>query len=661
MEGTEPVRRILSVLDLLDGPYDSIHDFARLPTALRLRHCLQIYDTVTATAGLLRFDEANDASWSGEFSHISSFLFASTSFLRRLKAANGSLVLIKNKETSVGRVAKIIATDKTPPHLDSITLPCRRVMGVFPSQIYPIKPNCASSNAEEIVFVSPLLAFNLGLHTSCLRFLLCNEGNIFKYFGRDEDQIVGQNTSEENLSLKVEVTALPTVVPKYASRLRICLVNIPKCCTPASLKGLRNSPFDICDHQKNMIKSSIHEFFKVDRFLMEGDIFCLHKVSNCTSELCFVCSDNSAKKNDLLYFKVASMEPSDELVFRVNCSQTALVLGGAAPSAIPPYNLFYNSSEQVPPQIETIKTLSTSIARMLCPSIHLNYRFGLLLYGPSGCGKRTVVRYLAKHTGYHVVEYSCHDMLASSGKGASDALAAAFKAAQRFAPCIMLLQHLDAFANHPSNEGPRPNIKKMASIIMEYSKPILWDDEAHATECVYYKDLFLVGPELLKRHPIIIVASAVTKEGLQTEFWRCFTYEINMAPLTEEQRRPILIQKLIGLKKMTNYNKDFSLELLRKLFYYQTSGFMPWDIDALFADIAAKLVHNAFISCEESTDNGAIDVEKVILNALERSKKQSATALGSPKVPNAEGEYVSHLEEVKKSIFDMVQASSRNE
>jgi peroxin-6 len=50
----------------------------------------------------------------------------------------------------------------------------------------------------------------------------------------------------------------------------------------------------------------------------------------------------------------------------------------------------------------------------------------------TGCGKRTVVRHIAQHTGLHVVEFSCHDMLTSSEKGASVAFAAAFKAAHRY-------------------------------------------------------------------------------------------------------------------------------------------------------------------------------------------------------------------------------------
>lgn len=47
----------------------------------------------------------------------------------------------------------------------------------------------------------------------------------------------------------------------------------------------------------------------------------------------------------------------------------------------------------------------------------------------AGCGKRTVVRYVARRLGLHVVEYNCHDLMVSDRT--SVALAQAFKMARR--------------------------------------------------------------------------------------------------------------------------------------------------------------------------------------------------------------------------------------
>lgn len=49
-----------------------------------------------------------------------------------------------------------------------------------------------------------------------------------------------------------------------------------------------------------------------------------------------------------------------------------------------------------------------------------------------GCGKRTVVRYVAHRLGLHVVEYGCHDLITSSERKTSVALASAFSMANRY-------------------------------------------------------------------------------------------------------------------------------------------------------------------------------------------------------------------------------------
>lgn len=216
-------------------------------------------------------------------------------------------VLIKNTETNVGRIAKIIILDSTAQNAeerDSITLEpsSHCVMGVLPSCTYPIKTDFILNNAKEVGFISPLLAFNLGLHTSCFKLLLTEEDKLFRYFESNKEEIERENMTQENLSLKIEVAPWPNL-PKYASHLRVSFVKIPECGMLASLKG--NSPIEVSDYQ-NMIDSALNEFFKVDRLLTKGDVFCVHKVWSCGSEMCIACCGKSAKKrsNDLIYFKV---------------------------------------------------------------------------------------------------------------------------------------------------------------------------------------------------------------------------------------------------------------------------------------------------------------------------------------------------------------------
>ena len=249
------------------------------------------------------------------------------------------------------------------------------------------------------------------------------------------------------------------------------------------------------------------------------------------------------------------MEPSDDPILRVNCDQTALVLGGSASAPVPPCSFFAAYDDSVPLHGEIVEQLASIIAPALCPSNILpRIKFSTFLYGPSGyrnitavssfslfttrlwtesfsktnaggagCGKRTVVRHVAKHLGMHVVECCCHDLMTSSESGASAALVAAFKEAQkysfflsfpccyvqlklipvlvgklfslvcftfpggdvylvsffiqysfwRYSPCIILLRHFDAIGNTSSSEGPQSEQSGIAanveSVIKQYT------------------------------------------------------------------------------------------------------------------------------------------------------------------------------------------------
>jgi len=79
------------------------------------------------------------------------------------------------------------------------------------------------------------------------------------------------------------------------------------------------------------------------------------------------------------------MEPSDEPILRVNCNETALVLGGAASAAIPPYSFFSASGDPLPLHGEIVEHLASIIAPALCPSdILTKIKFSTFIYGPSG-------------------------------------------------------------------------------------------------------------------------------------------------------------------------------------------------------------------------------------------------------------------------------------
>ncbi|XP_004493380.1 peroxisomal ATPase PEX6 [Cicer arietinum] len=619
--------------------------------------------------GILRF-----SGKSPSFDH-SALLALSTSLLKRLSITSGSPVLVKNAEMNTQRIAVAIALD--PPSSDTTTLDIvhsspstSRIMLVFPSCDFPISGPLLN---DEVAYLSPLLAFNLNLHISCLKSIIHNGDDALSSYFKPQYQVGDEDTAKSIEDSVINIELVPLAQPpRFASLLRVAFVKIPEC---GILDSIRPSSDVESKERQDMIDLALQKYFEVDRYLSRGDVFGINISWNCNSTICIPCNQITQKKNDnIICFKVVAMEPSDEPVLRVNKTLTALVLVGSSPSALPPDLLIAGSEGPVPLQRDTVKILASILAPTLCPSaLSSKFRVSVLLFGLAGCGKRTVVRYVARRLGLHVVEYNCHDLMSSDRT--SVALAQAFKTAQRYSPTILLLRHFDVFRDSHSPEGSlndqRGNTSEVASVIRKFTEPVgehgdrnsLMKSNGESVE---------KNAEKTSGHQVLLIAAADSSEGLPSTIRRCFSHEINIGALTEEQRAEML---LCSLQNVYGLLSNTELEGLVKETVGQTSGFMPRDMCALIADAGANLFpgsnaevdkdgpeeSNGSLSSKVTEDNDQSTVsprkpgKEDLVNALERSKKRNASALGTPKVPNVKWEDVGGLEDVKKSILDTVQ------
>ncbi|KAK1283540.1 Peroxisome biogenesis protein 6 [Acorus calamus] len=572
------------------------------------------------TAGILRRSSEDGVGLEGEPDEASQLVGVSVAVLKELSIVSGSLVLIKNVETNVGRIGKVFvlerpatASQKCKDELGLSSSQSSCEMGIFPSYAY--SPDKKLPCNQEVAYLSPLLAFNLGLHISCLKGLIHGGEETLKYLFEDGEHDMEGSAIEVDFSVHVELLSW-SHLPDFASHLRVSFVKIPECSVLGSLKG--SSMVETEDRQA-LIDSALHNYFKAERFLVRGDVFFVNIKWNCNSQMCLACTQNTLtnSSNNRIYFKVMAMEPLKEPILRANCERTALVLGGSVASAIPPDNLIRGPKRFTPLQKDTVKILASVLTPPLCPSaLSSKFRVSVLIDGPRGCGKRTIIRHVAQLLGLHVVEYSCHDLMSSSERKSSAALAQTFDMAHRYSPSVLLLRHFDVFAKLSSNEGsPTDQVgisSEVASVIREYTNPISEDEDSYSGGSASASDCFAGTREFLK--------------------------------------------DIVG----------------------QTSGFMPRDIRALIADASANFMprlskdgaDSEIRSCDERSSIGSeilIDsnssCKAVVQNlakedfsvALERSKKRSASALGTPKVPNVKWEDVGGLEDVKKSILDTVQ------
>ncbi|TKY61812.1 Peroxisome biogenesis protein 6 [Spatholobus suberectus] len=368
------------------------------PTNNLFQH--QSCPTFRFPVGILRFSNLTNPS----LDHSALIAF-STRLLKTLSITSGSPVLVKNIDTNTQKIAVAVALD--PPGTStnedspssSSSSSSSRIMLVFPSCDFP--RSGGSVLDDQVAYLSPLLAFNLNLHVACLKSVLHHgQDALASYFrpqGKRGDEDAAKSTVDSAINVELEPLGQP---PKFVSLLRVSFVKIPECGILDSIRA--SSPVESQERQ-DMIDLALQKYFEVDRYLSKGDVFGINISWNCNSPICIPCNQRSLNKDDnLICFKVVGMEPSDEPVFRVNKTLTALVLVGSSSSALPPDLLIGGAEGPVPLQGDTVNLLASILTPTFCPSVlSSKFRVSVLLYGLAGCGKRTVVRYVARRLGLH--------------------------------------------------------------------------------------------------------------------------------------------------------------------------------------------------------------------------------------------------------------------
>ncbi|KAK2436444.1 cell division control protein C [Trifolium repens] len=525
--------------------------------------------------GILRFSNKLPS-----FDH-SALIALSTSLLKRLSITSGSPVMVKNAEMNTQRIAVAIALD--PPGSDTTTLDINhspssssRIMLVFPSCDFPLS--------------GPLL--NGEIYYSCLKSIIHNGQDALSSYFKPQCQVgdedAAKSVEDSVINIELEPLAEP---PRFASLLRVAFVKIPECGVLDSIKPTSDVE---SKERQDMIDLALQNW-------------------NCNSTICIPCNHKTQKKSDnFICFKVIAMEPSDEPVLRVNKTLTALVLVGSSPSALPPDLLIAGPEGTVPLQRDTVKILASILAPTLCPTaLSSKFRVSVLLYGLAGCGKRTVVRYVVRRLGLHVVEYNCHDLMGS--ERTSVALTQVFKTAQRYSPTILLLRHFEVFQDSQSPEvsqnDQRGNTSEVASVIRKFTEPV--GEHGDSNSLVKSNGEFVEKTsEKTSGHQVLLIAAADSSEGLPSSIRRCFSHEINMGSLTEEQRAEMLLH---SLQNVYGLHSNTDLKGCVKEIVGQTSGFMPRDMCALIADAGASLFprSNAEVDKDEPEDADSSLISKV--------------------------------------------------
>lgn len=213
-------------------------------------------------------------------------------------------MLIKNIETNAQRIAQVVILDppRTHGHASGDKGPVSHppnTMIVFPS--YRLPSDDIPLLDQDIAYLSPLLAFNLDLHVSCLKSLVHqgNETLASLFYAKMDNETTTEVGDGSLITLGLEPLAQ---LPRYASHLRVSFIKIPECGTLESLKGSSSVE---AEERQELIDLALHNYFKVDRYLARGDIFNICINWNCNSVICIPCSQRSQNRSDnVIYFKV---------------------------------------------------------------------------------------------------------------------------------------------------------------------------------------------------------------------------------------------------------------------------------------------------------------------------------------------------------------------
>jgi len=174
-------------------------------------------------------------------------------------------------------------------------------MLVFPSLSFPQTQHQALD--QKVAYLSPLLAFNVDLHTSCLTSLLRHGKESLESLFDVKDGVEKSERGIEDCVVNIRLEPWP-YLPRYASHLRVSFVKIPECGTIESLRG--KSSIEAMDRQE-MIDLALQDYFSVDRFLAKGDVFRVQINWNCNSFTCIdCCLREKNNQGHIIYFKVHS-------------------------------------------------------------------------------------------------------------------------------------------------------------------------------------------------------------------------------------------------------------------------------------------------------------------------------------------------------------------
>ena len=187
----------------------------------------------------------------------------------------------------------------------------------------------------------------------------------------------------------------------------------------------------------------------------------------------------STAPNMAAYFQIVTIEGSGEASdesklhtygMRVDTKKTKMMQSGLEHSQVPIVTSYLGIVTETPklPVTSSLTAAESPFARLVelldasvnGPALELGLISSILMEGPRGCGKRTIVKWAADKLNLHLLEINCYDFVGETDVKTEANLRARFEKAVSCAPCILLLRHIDALARKSAalESGQEPAI-----------------------------------------------------------------------------------------------------------------------------------------------------------------------------------------------------------
>ncbi|KAJ3843702.1 AAA-domain-containing protein [Lentinula raphanica] len=316
-----------------------------------------------------------------------------------------------------------------------------------------------------------------------------------------------------------------------------------------------------------------------------------------------------------------------ELGCWVDPESTRMIQAGIDHSFVPDVDAYFGLDRL--PTTATAKSiqklLSISSVVLERRAVDYNLQLSVLLKGARGIGKYTGALQVARCLGIHLLEVNCYDLIGENDTQTEGLLRTRFENAMACSPCLLVLRHLEAFAQstQASENGKEPVIVNVVR------------------DCI--QDAHLAWKS--SGYPVVVYGTTSIAERVPTGLQACLKHEVSFeAP--DESERYQLLHNLLGITKIS---PDVSLSHLAQ----QTAAFLPGDLRDLVtrAEAAAlsRIRVTPGLSPFVSLTNGDFT------QALDRARTAFSESIGAPKIPSVSWDDVGGLAQVKTDILDTIQ------